>query len=186
LLVRFTFAQFSSRDARYPDGHNYGRDQAGAEENILPMGVAERLSVSAIGTGSMRAAINKPTTITPKPIDFHGAAFPRFFAVPARLAISPFCSFTVLGSVAALASRSCSGFGASRSGEGVRIDSFQVRANSASRASSSPSNAASFGWNLPKLEKQQLFFFDAKMGPDVIKAGEFDLSGTTNARKDSR
>ena len=38
-------------------------------------------------------------------------------------------------------------------------------------------NAASFGWNLPELEKKQLFFFDAKMGPDVIKAGEFDLSG---------
>src|SRR6202043_1849113 len=38
-------------------------------------------------------------------------------------------------------------------------------------------NAASFGWNLPKLEKKQFFFFDAKMGPDVIKAGEFDLSG---------
>src|SRR6266436_4996533 len=38
-------------------------------------------------------------------------------------------------------------------------------------------NAASFGWNLPKLEKKQLFFFDAKMGPDVIKGGEFDLSG---------
>ena len=38
-------------------------------------------------------------------------------------------------------------------------------------------NAASFGWNLPKLEKKQLFFFDAKMGPEVIKAGEFDLSG---------
>src|ERR1700751_2713267 len=38
-------------------------------------------------------------------------------------------------------------------------------------------NAASFGWNLPKLEKKQLFFFDAKMGPDVIKAGEFDLTG---------
>src|SRR5271169_361667 len=38
-------------------------------------------------------------------------------------------------------------------------------------------NAAGFGWNLPKLEKKQLFFFEAKMGPDVIKAGEFDLSG---------
>src|SRR5260221_8392932 len=38
-------------------------------------------------------------------------------------------------------------------------------------------NAASFGWNLPQLEKKQLFFFDAKMEPDVIKAGEFDLSG---------
>jgi circadian clock protein KaiC len=30
-------------------------------------------------------------------------------------------------------------------------------------------NAASFGWNVPKLEKKQLFFFDAKMRPDVIK-----------------
>src|SRR6202040_3290671 len=38
-------------------------------------------------------------------------------------------------------------------------------------------NAASFGWNLPKLEKKQLLFVDAKMRPDVIKAGEFDLSG---------
>ena len=38
-------------------------------------------------------------------------------------------------------------------------------------------NAASFGWNLPQLEKKQLFFFDAKVRPDVIKAGEFDLSG---------
>src|SRR5260370_25860746 len=38
-------------------------------------------------------------------------------------------------------------------------------------------NAASFGWKLPELEKKQLFFFDSKIGPDVIKAGEFDLSG---------
>jgi circadian clock protein KaiC len=38
-------------------------------------------------------------------------------------------------------------------------------------------NAASFGWNLPQLEKKQLLFFDAKLRPDVIKAGEFDLSG---------
>jgi circadian clock protein KaiC len=38
-------------------------------------------------------------------------------------------------------------------------------------------NAAGFGWNLPKLKKKELFFFDAKMGPDVIKVGEFDLSG---------
>jgi hypothetical protein len=61
------------------------------------------------------------------------------------------------------------------------------RANSASRASSSPSKRipaifwqtpqASGGASLTKLEKKQLFFFDAKMGPDVIKAGEFDLSG---------
>src|SRR6266404_7318034 len=32
-------------------------------------------------------------------------------------------------------------------------------------------NAASFGWNLPELEKKQLLFVDAKMEPDVIKAG---------------
>ena len=38
-------------------------------------------------------------------------------------------------------------------------------------------NAASFGWKLPELEKKQLLFIDAKMRPDVIKAGEFDLSG---------
>ena len=35
---------------------------------------------------------------------------------------------------------------------------------------------------VPAAEKpfspcRQLFFFDAKMGPDAIKAGEFDLSG---------
>src|SRR6266481_4131226 len=46
-------------------------------------------------------------------------------------------------------------------------------------------NAATFGWNLPKLEKKQLFFFDAKMGPDVIKGGEFDLSGI-KAEADAR
>src|SRR6202011_2544520 len=38
-------------------------------------------------------------------------------------------------------------------------------------------NAASFSWKLPELEKKQLLFVDAKMRPDVIKAGEFDLSG---------
>src|SRR5258705_4551915 len=38
-------------------------------------------------------------------------------------------------------------------------------------------NAASFGWNLPQLEKKQLLFSDAKVRPDVTKAGEFDLSG---------
>jgi circadian clock protein KaiC len=38
-------------------------------------------------------------------------------------------------------------------------------------------NAATFGWKLPELEKKQLLFIDAKMRPDVTKAGEFDLSG---------
>ena len=38
-------------------------------------------------------------------------------------------------------------------------------------------NAATFGWNLPALEKKQLFFLDARLSPDVVKAGEFDLAG---------
>src|SRR5260370_12338534 len=50
-------------------------------------------------------------------------------------------------------------------------------------------NAASFGWSLTKLEKKQLFCFDAMMGADVIKAGELDLSGMLagiKAEADSR
>ncbi|MBC8085883.1 MAG: circadian clock protein KaiC [Phycisphaerae bacterium] len=39
------------------------------------------------------------------------------------------------------------------------------------------SNASSFGWNLPLLAKKQLFFFDARLSPEVVKAGEFDLVG---------
>lgn len=38
-------------------------------------------------------------------------------------------------------------------------------------------NAASFGWNLPALEKNKLFFLDARMSTDTIAAGHFDLSG---------
>jgi circadian clock protein KaiC len=38
-------------------------------------------------------------------------------------------------------------------------------------------NAATFGWDLPTLEKQKLFFLDARLAPDVVKAGEFDLAG---------
>jgi circadian clock protein KaiC len=37
-------------------------------------------------------------------------------------------------------------------------------------------NAASFGWDLPALENKQLFFLDAKPRPDVVCAGQFDLS----------
>jgi circadian clock protein KaiC len=36
-------------------------------------------------------------------------------------------------------------------------------------------NAASFGWDLPALEKSQLFFLDAKPRPDVVCSGQFDL-----------
>lgn len=38
-------------------------------------------------------------------------------------------------------------------------------------------NAASFGWDLPALEKEKLFFLDARPSPDMVTTGEFDLSG---------
>ena len=44
-------------------------------------------------------------------------------------------------------------------------------------------NAATFGWNLPELENKQLFFLDAKLRPDVVSAGEFDLIGLLAALK---
>ncbi len=37
-------------------------------------------------------------------------------------------------------------------------------------------NASSFGWNLPELEKQELFFLDARPRPEAVVAGEFDLT----------
>jgi circadian clock protein KaiC len=38
-------------------------------------------------------------------------------------------------------------------------------------------NAASFGWDLPALEREKLFFLDARMSLDTITAGRFDLAG---------
>jgi circadian clock protein KaiC len=38
-------------------------------------------------------------------------------------------------------------------------------------------NAASFGWDLPALERERLFFLDARPTADVITAGQFDLTG---------
>ncbi|MGI8401939.1 MAG: ATPase domain-containing protein [Gemmatimonadaceae bacterium] len=38
-------------------------------------------------------------------------------------------------------------------------------------------NAATFGWDIKALSKKKLYFFDARLGPDVVNAGEFDLSG---------
>jgi circadian clock protein KaiC len=38
-------------------------------------------------------------------------------------------------------------------------------------------NAEAFGWNLPALQKKKLFFLDAQPKPDLIQAGNFDLSG---------
>lgn len=39
-------------------------------------------------------------------------------------------------------------------------------------------NAATFGWDLPALERDKLFFLDARLSPTVVKAGDFDLAGT--------
>lgn len=39
------------------------------------------------------------------------------------------------------------------------------------------SNAAVFGWNLPALQRKQLFFLDAQPSPDLVQLGSFDLSG---------
>ena len=38
-------------------------------------------------------------------------------------------------------------------------------------------NAATFGWDLPALEKQKLFFLDARLAPSTVQAGDFDISG---------
>ena len=38
-------------------------------------------------------------------------------------------------------------------------------------------NAATFGWDLPSLEEDHLFFLDARLSPTIIQAGDFDLGG---------
>jgi circadian clock protein KaiC len=38
-------------------------------------------------------------------------------------------------------------------------------------------NAATFGWDLPQLIKKKLFFLDARLSPDTVTAGAFDLIG---------
>ena len=38
-------------------------------------------------------------------------------------------------------------------------------------------NAATFGWDLPSLEQEHLFFLDARLSPTIIQAGDFDLGG---------
>lgn len=38
-------------------------------------------------------------------------------------------------------------------------------------------NAATFGWNLPEMERRHLFFLDVQVPPDVIQSGHFDLNG---------
>lgn len=39
------------------------------------------------------------------------------------------------------------------------------------------SNAASFGWDLPALQRKRLFFLDARPSPDVLQSGGADLQG---------
>jgi circadian clock protein KaiC len=41
-------------------------------------------------------------------------------------------------------------------------------------------NAATFGWDLPTLEKKKLFFLNAQLSPETVKSGEFDLIGMLN------
>ncbi|MEA2464641.1 MAG: circadian clock protein KaiC [Acidobacteriota bacterium] len=38
-------------------------------------------------------------------------------------------------------------------------------------------NAETFGWNLPELQREKLFFLDAQPDPDLVQSGGFDLSG---------
>lgn len=38
-------------------------------------------------------------------------------------------------------------------------------------------NAGTFGWDLPQLERDNLFFLDARLPPTVIQGGDFDLQG---------
>lgn len=38
-------------------------------------------------------------------------------------------------------------------------------------------NAATFGWDLPALERDKLFFLDAKLPSSIVQSGDFDLSG---------
>lgn len=38
-------------------------------------------------------------------------------------------------------------------------------------------NAESFGWDLPALQRQQLFFLDAQPSPGLVQSGGFDLGG---------
>jgi circadian clock protein KaiC len=38
-------------------------------------------------------------------------------------------------------------------------------------------NAATFGWDIPTLERERLFFLDARLAPTTVQAGDFDLTG---------
>ncbi|TVQ25505.1 MAG: circadian clock protein KaiC [Spirochaetaceae bacterium] len=38
-------------------------------------------------------------------------------------------------------------------------------------------NSAGFDWGLDSLSRKQIFFLDARLSPEVVKAGDFDLAG---------
>ena len=38
-------------------------------------------------------------------------------------------------------------------------------------------NAATFGWDLPALQRKKMFFLDARLAPEVVTTGAFDLAG---------
>lgn len=38
-------------------------------------------------------------------------------------------------------------------------------------------NAATFGWDLPHLVEKKLFFLDARISPDTVMTGDYDLAG---------
>ena len=38
-------------------------------------------------------------------------------------------------------------------------------------------NAGTFGWDLPALEREQLFFLDARLSSAVVQGGDFDIQG---------
>ena len=38
-------------------------------------------------------------------------------------------------------------------------------------------NAATFGWDLEQLQRERLFFLDARLSPTVVQSGNFDLAG---------
>jgi circadian clock protein KaiC len=45
-------------------------------------------------------------------------------------------------------------------------------------------NAAAFGWDIPELVSNRLFFLDAYLSPQISQAGAFDLAGILAATED--
>jgi circadian clock protein KaiC len=75
-------------------------------------------------------------------------------------------------------------------GCGKTVFALQTLVNAASRANQAGifvafeesttrivANAATFGWDLQALQTKKLFFLDARLTPDVVSAGAFDLAG---------